>query len=285
MSAEIYVNGSFQPLDRPALVARDRAVLHGEAVYESVKITDRRALFLEEHLTRLEDSARALQIASPWSLDRARAALARLLDGRGLEDALARFFLTAGEGDGEPTALAWVEPLPSHAAPDTPPWRMVCHGERIVPYRPDVKHTSRLAHALARRRARAAGADDALLVHQDGWVLEGTASNVFFFEADTLHTPEPGCGILAGITRDIVLDLAPRCGFKTVEGRYPAPVLAAADECFLTFTSAGLKPVRAIDGADLPAPVPGPRTQRLGSAYEAHLAQRLAGTPKLTYNP
>jgi branched-subunit amino acid aminotransferase/4-amino-4-deoxychorismate lyase len=112
-------------------------------------------------------------------------------------------------------------------------------------------------------------------------VLEGTASNLFFFEANTLHTPELGCGILAGITRDIVLGLAPHCGFKTVEGRYPAPVLAAADECFLTFTSAGIKPVLAIDGAGLPAPVPGPRTQRLRSAYDAHLAAASASSPPL----
>jgi branched-chain amino acid aminotransferase len=281
VSSEIYVNGSFQSLDRPALLARDRAVLHGEAVFEGIKIVDRRPLFFEQHLARLADSARALEIDSPWDPETARAAMARLLGERGPREAVARFFLTAGESDGAPVALAWIESLPPWSAPHTPPWRLLCHPERIVPYRPEVKHTSRLAHARARRLARAAGADDALLVHQDGWVLEGTASNVFFFEADTLHTPELGCGVLAGITREVVLDLAPRSGFKTVEGRYPPAVLSAADECFLTFTSAGLKPVAGIDGAELPAPVPGPRTLRLRAAYDAHAADALAVTPPL----
>ena len=100
-------------------------------------------------------------------------------------------------------------------------------------------------------------------------------------EADTLHTPEVGCGILPGITRDLVLALAPRCGFKTVEGRYPPAVVSAADECFLTFTSAGLKPVAGIDGAALPAPMPGPRTERLRAAYDAHAADALAGIAPL----
>lgn len=281
MSAEIYVNGSYQPIDRPALVARDRAVLHGEAVYESIKIIDRRPLYLEQHLERLADSAGALEIASPWDLDQAREVLGRLLAGQGLAEGVARLFLTAGEPGGRPAAIAWVEPTPPSAAPDTPPWRIVCHSERIVLYRPDVKHTSRLAHARARASARAAGADDALLVHHDGWVLEGTAANVFFFEADTLHTPEVGCGILPGITREVVLALAPGCGFKTVEGRYPPQVVGAADEVFLTFTSAGLKPVASIDGAALPAPVPGPRTATLSEAYHDHTAAALASVPAL----
>lgn len=281
MSAEIYVNGAFQPLDRPALPARDRAVLHGEAVYEGVKIVSRRPLFLGPHLARLAESATALDITSPWDEGRARAVLARLLPADAPREMLARLFLTAGESGGEPTALAWIEPLPARSAPGTPPWRLVCHPERIVPYRPEVKHTSRLAHGRARALARKNGADDALLVHHDGWVLEGTASNVFFFEADTLHTPEKGCGILAGITRDVALELAPGCGFKTVEGRYPAAIVAAADECFLTFTSGGIQPVATLDEAKLPAPVPGPRTSRLRAAYDDHVAAALLVTPEL----
>jgi branched-chain amino acid aminotransferase len=281
VSSEVYVNGSYRPIAEAALPARDRAVLHGEAVYESVKVVGRRPMFLEEHLARLKDSARALAIDSPWDLALARSVLGRLLVSARLDDVLARLFLTAGDPAGGSTTLAWVEPLPAWAAADTPPWRLVCHPERIVPYLPAVKHANRLAHARARRLARDAGADDALLVHHDGWVLEGTASNVFFFEADTLHTPEPDCGILPGITRDVVLDLAPACGFKTVAGRYPPAVLAGADECFLTFTSAGIKPVAAIDAALLPSPVPGPRTVRLRAAYEERVREALATVPAL----
>ncbi|MBW3660904.1 MAG: aminotransferase class IV [Gemmatimonadetes bacterium] len=278
---EVYVNGRFRPLDDPALPARDRGFLSGEAVYESVKVAERRALFLDSHLERLAASAGALGFEAGWGADELSPVLARLLDAAGLDDALARLYLTLGPAGDPPTRIVWVEPLPPHAAGDTAPWRLVRHPERLVPYRPDVKHTSRLAHALARRRAKAAGADDALLLHADGWVLEGTASNVFFFEADTLHTPETGCGVLPGITRDLVLELAPSCGFKTVEGRYPVEVLAAADEVFLTFTSAGVRPVASIDGRELAGGAPGPRTARIGEAYEARVAETLAHTPPL----
>jgi branched-subunit amino acid aminotransferase/4-amino-4-deoxychorismate lyase len=116
-------------------------------------------------------------------------------------------------------------------------------------------------------------------VHAEGWVLEGPQSNLFFFEADTLHTPETGCGVLAGITRDVVLRLAPSCGFRTVEGRYPPEIVREADEWFLTFTSAGIKPVAAIDDARVPAP--GSRTTRLTVAYEQHVAEALASTEPL----
>ncbi len=278
---DVWVDGKYQPLDSPAVSARDRGFLHGEAVYEGVKITGRRPLFLEAHVTRLMESARAIGIEVAVDAAGLRPIMGRLLESFGGDDAMARLYWTRGPADGQAAALAWVEPLPPCSLPETPPWRLVSHAERLVPYMPGVKHTSRLAHARARRQAREAGTDDALLVHADGWVLEGTASNVFFFEADTLHTPEKGCGILPGITRDVVLDLAPRCGFKTVEGRYPVPVIAAADECFLTFTSAGIKPVAALDGEAFPEPVPGRRTARVRAAYDAHVAGALADTEPL----
>lgn len=278
---EIYVDGTYQPLSRPAIRATDHGVRHGEAVYEGVKIVDRRPLFLEGHLERLATSARALEMRMPWSPEALRPILSRLLDASGKATAMARLYLTAGSPDGGPTELAWIEPLPAYARADTPPWRVACHPERIAPYRPDIKHTNRLAHAVARRGARQRGLDDALLVHPDGWVLEGTASNLFFFEADTLHTPALECGILAGITRDLILELAPGAGFRTVEGRYPAAIVTAADECFNTFTSAGVKPIAEIDGRPLPSPVPGPRTRQLMESYAKRVEGALRVTPPL----
>ena len=240
---EAWVDGRWQALDAPALRVRDRGFLFGEAVYEGVKIVGRRPLFLVRHLERLEASSRALGLGTVWSERDARAILGRLLGDR--SDGLARFYRTGGAG-GSPVSIAWVEPPPPWTAPHTPPWRLACHGERIVPYLPAVKHTNRLAHARARRDAHARGFDDAILVHRDGWALEGSASNLFFFESDTLHTPALECGILPGITRDTVLELAPGCGFRVVEGRYPPEIVTAADECFLSFTSAGILPVASI---------------------------------------
>lgn len=278
---EIYVDGTYQPLSRPAIRATDRGVRHGEAVYEGVKIVDRRPLFLEGHLERLAASAMTLNLRMPWDPESMRPILSRLLDAGGKTTAMARLYLMAGSPGGPPTELAWIEPVPEYSRPDTPPWRVACHPERFAPYRPDVKHTNRLAHAVARRRARERGLDDALLVHPDGWVLEGSASNLFFFEADTLHTPALECGILAGITRDVILEIAPGEGFRTVEGRYPAPILTAADECFATFTSAGIKPIAEVDEQPFPAPVPGPRTRRLIEAYTKRVEDALRLTPSL----
>ena len=222
---EIYVDGTYQPLARPAIRATDRGLRQGEAVYEGVKIVERRPLFLEEHLDRLSASAHALELPMPWRAATLRPVLTRLLAEAGETMGMARLYLTAGSpGGSPPTTLVWIDAVPEASRPDTPPWRVACHPERVLPYRPDVKHTSRLPHAVARRTALSRGLDDALLVHPDGWVLEGTASNLFFFEADTLHTPARECGILPGITRDVLLEIAPAAGFRTVEGRYSFPV-------------------------------------------------------------
>ena len=269
---DVWVDGRYQPLEAPAIEARDRGFLFGEAVYESVKIVGRRPLFLARHLDRLSASVRALDLGAAWSEPDARAVLGRLLgDG---SDGIARLYRTAGTGSRGPTSLAWIDP--AAAAAHTPAWRLACHPERIVPYLPHIKHTHKLAHARARRAARERGFDDAILVHADGWALEGSASNLFFFEADTLHTPAIESGVLPGITRDVVLEIAPECGFRTVEGRYPPEIVAGSDECFVTFTSAGIVGVAAIEGAALPVSAPGPRTRRLAAAYEARAARALA---------
>jgi branched-subunit amino acid aminotransferase/4-amino-4-deoxychorismate lyase len=278
---EIYVDGTYQPLANPAIRATDRGLRQGEAVYEGVKLVDRRPLFLEQHLERLAASAAALGLPMPWSVGTLRPILSRLLGRSGETTGMARLYVTAGPPGGAPSTLVWIDPVPDASRPDTPPWRVACHPERVVPYRPDIKHTSRLPNALARRRALAGGLDDALLVHLDGWVLEGTASNLFFFEADTLHTPARECGILPGITRDVLLDIAPSAGFRTVEGRYPSGIVADSDEVFASFTSAGVKPISELDGRSLPAPVPGPRTRRIQAAYAARVEAGLGVTEPL----
>ena len=278
---EIYVDGTYQPLARPAIRATDGGLRQGEAVYEGVKLVDRRPLFLEEHLERLAASADALGLRMPWSAGTLRPILSRLLGSSRETTGMARLYLTPGPHDGTPTTLVWIEAVPDASRPDTPPWRVACHPERILPYRPDVKHTSRLPHAVARRRALVGGLDDALLVHPDGWVLEGTASNLFFFEADTLHTPARECGILPGITRDVLLEIAPSAGFRTVEGRYPPAILGDSDEVFASFTSAGVKPISELDGRPLPAPVPGSRTRRIQAAYAARVEASLRVTEPL----
>ena len=267
------MDGRFQPLEAPALAARDRGFLFGEAVYESVKIVRRRPLFLARHLERLSTSAAALDLDGAWPEAELRAILGRLLGDR--PDGIARLYRTGGEGTRQSTTLAWVDPLPA-ADPDTPPWRLACHPERIVPYLPRVKHTHKLAHARARRVARERGFDDAILVHTDGWALEGSASNLFFLEAGTLHTPALECGVLPGITRDVVLEIAPDCGLRTVEGRYPPAIVAASAECCVTFTSAGIVGVASIEDTALPGPVPGPHTRRLAGAYDALVERALA---------
>lgn len=276
---QIYVDGSFQSLDRAVLVARDIGFLYGVAAYEGIKVVDRRPLFLDAHLDRLDHSVNALEIPLAWDRGEVRDVLSRLLDEREERTSIARLYVTGGSPGTNPTRLAWLQPLPAHSHPDTPPLHVVCHPEAITPYRPQVKHTNRLPHFEARRCARSRGADDGLLVHVDGSVLEGAQSNLFFFDGEVLHTPAIDCGVLGGITRDFVLSLARRSGVEVREGRYTLDTVLSADEWFLTFTSAGVKPVAQIDTASRPAP--GPKTARLREAHDIEVTRILDETPPL----
>ena len=272
---EICVNGDFRKLDAPAVLARDGGFLYGEAVYEGVKIASRRPLFLPQHLERLAQSAAALGLVVPWDTEEVSPIFSRLLDRAGADTALARLYVSAGVE--RPAWFVWVEPLPDYSRPDTPPWSLVCHDERVHPYLPGVKHANRLPHVRARRRARALGADDGLLVHREGWVLEGAQSNLFFVVDGVIHTPEIGCGLLAGITRDAILTIAGDAGVEIEEGRYSVDEVLEAEEWFLTFTSAGVKPVAAIE--EVVRHAPGRVTSALRDRYEALVAEALRSVP------
>jgi branched-chain amino acid aminotransferase len=133
---------------------------------------------------------------------------------------------------------------------------------------PAVKSLSLLAHVQAKREATNQGADEALLCNDSGFVAEGTVSNVFCVEDGRLRTPPPSDGILQGITRDVVLDLARRDGLVTEESSLTPDSLWEADEVFLTSTGMEVLPVTHIDGHVVGSGRPGPMTLTLRKRYQ-----------------
>src|SRR5690606_17653202 len=109
---------------------------------------------------------------------------------------------------------------------------------------------------LARLEAHAAGADDALLLTDQGFVCEGPAWNVFWRTGETLYTPALELGVLAGVTRAVLLEIAPPLGYAVRTGPFPRSDLDAADEIFATMTSVGIVSIRALDGRSLPTSTP-----------------------------
>ena len=134
---------------------------------------------------------------------------------------------------------------------------------------PGVKTISYALNMAAQRAARARGADDAVLVGLGGELLEAPTANLWWRIGDTLHTPSLDLGILAGITRAVLCDLAPGLNLKVLDGVFTAEALAAADEAFLSSSTREIMPVVEVDGAAIATGRPGPTAAALQSALRA----------------
>jgi 4-amino-4-deoxychorismate lyase len=265
---------------RPALDPLDLALVRGDAVFEALRVYAGRPFRLREHLDRLAGSAAALELALPGGLeDLAAKAVAEAGDG----DAVLRLICTRGpegSGAGGPAAFAICTEVPASFEADRR------RGVRLVllttaadplvraasPWLlPGVKSISYATNMAAQRTARARGADDAVLVGLGGELLEAPTANLWWRSGQTLFTPSLDLGILAGITRAVVGELAPGLGLKILEGVFTAEDLAGADEAFLSSSTREVMPVVEVDGAPIAGGHPGPAAAGLQAAIR-HLA-------------
>jgi 4-amino-4-deoxychorismate lyase len=258
-----------------ALDPLDLALVRGEAVFEAMRVYGGRPFRLDAHLARLAGSARAIELALPEGLE-ALAVRAVAAAARG--DAILRLICTKGPeglGAGGSVAFAICTDVPASFETDRR------RGLRLVllttatdpllraasPWLlPGVKTISYATNMAAQRAARARGADDAVLVGLGGELLEAPTASLWWRTGQTLHTPSLDLGILAGITRAVVGDLAPTLGLKVLEGVFTAEDLAAADEAFLSSSTRELMPVIEVDGAPIASGHPGPTTAALHAA-------------------
>jgi branched-chain amino acid aminotransferase len=289
----LFLNGELVAATGAAVAVDDPAFEHGEGIYETVLVRKGRLPFWEDHWSRLCASADALDIQMPLTFAQATDVLRELVRRNDRPDAIGRIQLSGGGlraglgpgGNGRrdrllqpPRALVIrLNPLPVHTAEDVlRGWKIVLSRLPYSPFLPHVKHTSRLAHVLARREAARASAQEAILLDRDQVLLEGTRSNLFFFRRGALYTPALECGILRGVTRDKVLRVARREAIAVNEGLHLPAELERAEEVFLSFTSAGVMPVTDVDGRPVGTGRMGPQTQHVKAAYDRLLATTLA---------
>ena len=270
---------------RVALDPLDLALVRGEAVFEALRTYGGRPFRLDAHLERLAASARAIELPLPAGLEDLAA---RAIDAAGGGDLVLRLICTKGPEVGTPPGSAEGGPVAVAICTDIPAsyeeerrrgLRLVLLTTATDPLLraaspwllAGVKTISYATNMAAKRTARAQGADDAILVGLGGELLEAPTATLWWRVGDTLHTPSLDLGILAGITRAILLDLAPTLGLKVLEGVFTAEDLAAADEAFLSSSTRELMPVVEVDGAPIADGHPGPTTADLHSALR-HLA-------------
>ena len=236
--------------DEPVLMPDDEALLRGRAAFETLRVYGGRPFRIREHLARMEGSAARLGVAWPGGFEElADQALA----AAGEPDAVLRLYLTAGrEGSARPVTLALVSALP----PDLEERR--ARGIALISLlgiRAEapwllggVKSTSYAVNMAAEAEARSRGADDAVFVRDDGIVLEGPVTNVWWRSGRTLSTPSLDLGILAGVTRGALIEAAATLGYEVEEGHFTLDQLLAAEEVFTSSSVREVMPAVSVDG-------------------------------------
>jgi branched-subunit amino acid aminotransferase/4-amino-4-deoxychorismate lyase len=249
----------------------DSLVARGDGVFEAIRSYDGVPFALEEHLDRLERSARSMELEPP-----PRGELAAACRKAGAGDVIIRILLSRGDAIpgtfGGPRCVVLshpVTPAPQDLslAAVPAPWHPAGRAWELA----GVKTTSYAPNLAASREAVRRGCHDALLVADDGTVLEGPTFSVAWVRGGALETPGLDLGILGSITRAIVLDLAGDVGVEVVEGRFPLERLLGADEVLALSTVKEVAPVLRVDETRFEE---GPVTRRLGDAFEAEVDRR-----------
>lgn len=251
--AQIWLDGELVDADRAMVPALDRGVLWGQGLFETLRAYEGRPCWVEEHHERLLAGAQALDLRAP-DLETVLGAFREVLEGNDLGDAGVRVTVTGGAGPPEPHADATGEPstiVTAWALPDY--GDLYREGTALVTLpeggRPlaGIKSTSYAPSVAGRIAARRAGGDDGLFVGSGEEVLEATGSNLLVFSGRTIATP-PVAGVLPGVTRAKVLEVAQAEGFEVVERRVSVDELFDAEEVLCTSSLREVYPVRSVDG-------------------------------------
>lgn len=268
----VYLNGAYRPLAEASVNVLDRGFTFGDGVYEVIPVYDRRVFCGAAHLTRLDNSLRAIQMANPLSRADWAAVFARLIEALAAPDQSIYLQITRGPAEREhamprqtrPTVFAMSRPLAR---------RDMAQGIRAITHEDirwqccDIKAITLLASVLLRRRAEERGAREAILLRDDK-LTEGAASNVFMCNKGVISTPEQDRHVLPGITRSVLIDLLRENAMACRERPIERAELCQAEEIWLTSSTWEIAPVVQLNNAPVGAGKPGPLWARVDALYQ-----------------
>ena len=276
---EIYINGDFFPKAEAKISVYDHGLLYGDGVFEGMRSYSGHVFRLREHLIRLYESARAIMLNIPMELDELSAAVNATLKRNGLLDAYIRLVVTRGAGslglDPARTANPQVIIIADHIQLYPP--ELYEQGLELVTastirnhpaaLNPRIKSLNYLNNIMAKIEGKLAGCNEALMLNQRGEVAECTADNIFIVKRGALLTPPADAGILEGITRKAIMDLAHEAGIAVREMVLTRHDIFVADECFLTGSSVEVIPVIKLDSRPIGDGNVGQITKKLSELF------------------
>jgi branched-chain amino acid aminotransferase len=277
----IWVDGRWLDRETATISVYDHGLLYGDGVFEGIRVYGGRIFKLREHLERLYDSAQAIWLTVPIPMDEMVAVTEEGVRRSGIQEGYIRHIVTRGVGDlgldprkcARPTVIIITDTIALWPAQVYETGLRVVTAGTPVPHRealsPRVKSLNYLPHIMAKAEGIQAGADDVLMLDANGFVAEASGCNIFVVKGRTLRTPPPYAGILKGVTRDTIIDVARAAGYEVQETMLNRYDVYTADEVFFTGTAAEVVGIREVDGRRIGAGKPGPITHDIAARYRA----------------
>ena len=279
MTQQIYINGEYFAPEDAKISVYDHGLLYGDGVFEGLRIYSGKVFRLHEHLVRLWESARAIDLEIPISIEQLTDDTNATVAKNGLTDGYIRLVVTRGGGSlgldpnrtSNPQVIIIADKITLY--PDS----YYEDGLELVTastirnhpaaLSPRIKSLNYLNNIMAKMEGLKAGCIEALMLNHKGEVAECTGDNVFIVKNGALNTPPIDAGILEGITRNAVLELADKHGIATSQHPMTRHDIFVADECFLTGSAAEVIPAVKLDGRLIGDGKPGPITKKLNEAF------------------
>lgn len=279
------MNGEFLRKEDAKVSVYDHGFLYGDGVFEGIRAYSGTVYRLRQHLLRLYESAKAILLEIPYTLPELEHIVVETLRRNELESAYVRLVVSRGVGNlgldpfqcEHPQVIVIAEQLALF------PKELYERGMDVVTVatrrnrsdilNPQIKSLNYLNNILIKVEAQLAGVSEALTLNTEGYVAEGSGDNVFIVKGNQIVTPPGYVGILKGITRDAILEIAQELGYTVREDLFTRHDVYVADEVFLTGTAAELIPVVKVDGRVIGSGRPGPHTLRLLTAFQLRLQE------------
>jgi branched-chain amino acid aminotransferase len=286
---KIYLDGKMVDEQDAKVSVFDHGLLYGDGVFEGIRVYAGKIFRLEQHLDRLEASGKAIALKLPLTKEQLATACRDTCRANNLRDGYIRLVVTRGVGYlglnpfrcPQPSVFVIADRIELY------PEEVYRNGLKLVTaatqrvnpaaVSPSIKSLNYLNNILAKIEAVNAGTVEALMLNSSGHIAECTGDNIFIVRGGKLETPPVSAGALNGITRGVVMELAPKIGVPVSEPNLTRYDVMVADECFLTGTAAEVVPVASLDGRIIGSGRPGPITLKLMDAF--HQLTRAEGTP------